>query len=127
MTPAGDIPGKKEINKRSKLAFEGRVEEETAKPDQKVPIKRDLEDRVMAVPPTTANTLDAKKHEQQIRERVHDLGGVDGRIVVLRRRDMITSAYFSDSFSFLLFFLCFYRTRDSIRENILLHTSSRSK
>lgn len=86
---------RKKKKKEMQLAFEGRVEQEAPEPDQKVPEERDLEDRVMAVPPTAANTLDPEIHEQQVREGVHDLRGVDGRIVVLHRRGYRVSSFLS--------------------------------
>lgn len=37
----------------------------------------------MLMPATTQNSLDPEPHKQQVRQGIDDLGGVDGRIVVL--------------------------------------------
>jgi hypothetical protein len=65
------------------LTFEGRVEEEAARPDNQISSKGDHEDLIVSMAQTAADALDSEPHKQQVGQGVDDLGGVDGGIVVL--------------------------------------------
>lgn len=65
------------------LAFEGRMEQETPGANDKITTVGDEENLVMLMPATAQNSLDPEPHKQQVGQCIDDLGGVDGRIVVL--------------------------------------------
>jgi len=60
------------------------MEKEAAGSDEQVANEGHKEYPVMAISQTTANTLGREEHEQQVGQRVDNLGGIDGRIIVLK-------------------------------------------
>ena len=63
--------------------FEGRVEHEAAKADQKIAKVRNLEDGVMAMFSAAFDALVGEIDEHEVGQGVDDLGGIVGGIVVL--------------------------------------------
>lgn len=63
--------------------LEGAVEEEAPGADDEVAEEGDEEDAVMVVAQAVVDALEGEVDEQQVRERVDNLGAVDGGIVVL--------------------------------------------
>jgi hypothetical protein len=61
------------------------MEQEAPEPDDQVAEKSHQEDIVMAASKTIGNPLVGQIDENQIRQGIHDLGGVDCGIVVLKR------------------------------------------
>jgi len=59
------------------------MEKEAAGSDEQVANEGHKEYLVMAISQTTADTLKREEHEQQIGQRVDNLSGIDGRVVVL--------------------------------------------
>lgn len=59
------------------------MEQEAPGANDKITAVGDKENLVMLMPATAQNSLDAEPHKQQVGQGIDDLGGVDGRIVVL--------------------------------------------
>jgi hypothetical protein len=59
------------------------MEQKAARPNKQVSIKRNHENRVMAVFAHVQHALDTQREEQQIRQGIHNLGGVGRGIVIL--------------------------------------------
>ena len=66
-----------------KLTFQGCVEEEAPRTNEKVPREGNDENGVMTIPQTISDPFEGKAHKEKIREGVHELSCVDRRIVVL--------------------------------------------
>lgn len=59
------------------------MEQKAARSNKEVPIESDLKDLVMAMFSNIQNSLDTQQHEQEVRERVHNLCGIRRGIVIL--------------------------------------------
>jgi hypothetical protein len=60
------------------------VETHAADTDRKVAQESDQKDMRMAITDAARDPLVGKEHKHQIRQRVDNLGGIDGGIVVLK-------------------------------------------
>lgn len=60
------------------------MEQKAARSNKQVSIESNLKDLVMAMFSNIQNSLDTQQHEQEIRERVHNLSGVRRGIVILQ-------------------------------------------
>lgn len=66
------------------------MEEETPSPDDEISQIRDFEDIVVAMAATTEEPFDSEPHKQQVGQGIDNLGGVDGRIVVLSKGKLVS-------------------------------------
>lgn len=67
------------------------MEEEAARADDEVADEGDEEDAVMVVAQAVVDALEGQVDEEQVRQRVDDLGSVDGCVVVLSREGLLAT------------------------------------
>jgi hypothetical protein len=70
------------------LTFERRVETYTSDSDRKIPQESYQKDPLVAITDTARDSLPGKKHKHQIRQRVDNLSGIDGGIVILEMKSI---------------------------------------